>query len=330
MSRSSIIRWAVLAVGSIVILLVSPFIGIQLISPAEIGAAASGTANHTIFWEIRVPRVVLAALCGAALAVGGVVFQAMLRNPLAAPYTLGVSSGAALGAAVYVRTGVAISVLGFGGESFAALIGAVGAAVLIYGLTRSRGGFSSSTLLLAGVAISLSLSSLVLFVQYTANVYDSFRLVRWLMGGLTVVGYSDVFNVLPFTIIGGAVAILYRHELNLLLTGDDLAQSRGVDVHQTTRLLFGTVSVMVGGVVAVCGPIGFIGIMAPHICRFIIGHDHRALIPASMIFGAAFLAACDAIARVALAPAELPVGVVTALIGGPFFIALLMSRRAIP
>ncbi len=314
-------------VVALCVLAIAPFIGMETISLRDAINGESASINGAILWRIRIPRVMLGALCGAALAVGGVVFQAMLRNPLAAPYTLGISSGAALGAAIYVRVGIAFSLIGVTGESIAALTGAVGAAMIIYGLTRVHGGFSPATLLLAGVAISLSLSSLVLFIQYSANVYDSFRLVRWLMGGISVVGYNDVISVLPFTVAGIAIAWMYRYELNLLLAGEELARTRGVDAAAVTRTLFLAVSIMVGGVVAVCGPIGFIGIMAPHICRLILGHDHRTLIPASALFGAAFLAACDAGSRVALAPSEIPVGIVTALLGGPFFIALLIARR---
>jgi iron complex transport system permease protein len=177
------------------------------------------------------------------------------------------------------------------------------------------------------VAISFSCSSLILFVQYTSNMYDSFRLLRWMMGGLGAAGYRDLITLAPFAGIGVLGLSLMPRAFNLLATGGEIAQSRGLNVARTQQLIFLFVSLAVGGVVAVCGPIGFIGIIAPHICRLLIGHDHRWLAPASVLFGASFLALCDTISRVAFAPVELPVGVLTAMLGGPFFLWLLLWRR---
>lgn len=322
--------WLVLAFFTLAFLLTAvlcPFAGMNRISISDIFQPMDTSMESALFWQIRVPRVLLALLGGGALSLCGVAFQALFRNPLAAPYTLGVSSGAGLGAAIYVRLGLSVAVLGIDGVACAAFLGAAASMGLVYGLTRSRGAFSSSSLLLAGVAVSFSCSSLILFIQYTANMYDSFRLLRWMMGGLGAVGYGDVLTLLPFVGVGIAGLLCLVREFNLLATGEDIARARGLDVVRAQQVIFLCVSLAVGGVVAVCGPIGFIGIIAPHICRLLIGHDHRWLAPAATLFGATFLALSDTIARTAFAPVEIPVGVLTAMLGGPFFLWLLVWRK---
>lgn len=317
---------AALLISAIIVLMVTPFIGMQKISPAEIlGGSLSNTAS-IIFWRIRVPRVLLGFLCGAALAVSGMAFQAMFRNPLATPFTLGVSSGASLGAAICMRLGLAVSVIGIPGVSVFAFLGAMGSISLVYCLTRARSGFSTATMLLAGIAVSLFCSSLILLLQYLSDFTQSFRILRWLMGGLGTVGFGTVVGLVPFVLAGMAVLVYLLNELNLLMTGDDIAISRGVNVSRVKKILFLATSLMVGGVVAACGPIGFVGMMAPHICRLMVGPNHRILMLASVLFGGAFLSLCDTLARTIIAPAEIPVGVITALLGGPFFVLLLLSK----
>ena len=285
--RTTLILLAVFAVAT---LLVTPFIGMETI-PLRTVLGGGDSVESTVFWDIRLPRVLTAFIAGVALALSGMTFQAMFRNPLATPFTLGVSSGASLGATIAIQTGFTFSLfLGITGTTLAAFVGAMAAIGLVYGLTQVREGFSTATMLLAGVAVNFFFASLILFIQYTADVYNSFRMLRWIMGGLAAVDYESMFNVLPFAVAGLVILWFMTHELNLLTIGDDLAMSRGVDVPKTKRLLFFTVSMMVGGVVAVCGPIGFVGMMVPHICRLIIGPDHRYLAPASCLFGGAFLA----------------------------------------
>ncbi|TNF49062.1 iron ABC transporter permease [bacterium] len=284
----------------------------------------SGGKESEIFWKLRMPRVCVSFLAGAALAISGMSFQALFRNPLATPFTLGVSSGAALGAAVYIRLGIPVIFLGIPGISIAAFAGAVTAIMLVYGFTRLRAGFTTGTMLLAGVAISFFFSSVNLFTQYISDFTQTFRIIRWLMGGLEVVGFRSVVDMIPFVVIGSAVILLLTHELNLLTTGEEIAASRGVNIRVVRGAIFFATSLMVGGVVAVCGPIGFVGMMSPHICRLLIGPDHRYLAPATLLFGGAFLTVCDTFARTIIAPAEIPVGVITALLGGPFFIWLLV------
>jgi iron complex transport system permease protein len=322
-------RWMLplLAVLALACLLGAPFVGMSHVPLSAVLDPFGVSAESVVFWRIRVPRAITAFLAGSGLAVCGMAFQALFRNPLATPYTLGVSSGAAFGAAVYVRMGLAFTLLGIPGASIAAFVGALLTILLVYGLTKARGGFSTSTLLLAGVALSFFLSSMLLAVQYSANLHDSFRLVRWLMGGLGMVGYDAPLNVLPFVGTGVVALALLTNELNLINTGEDIAMSRGLNVHRFKQALFVAVSVTVGGVVAVCGPIGFVDMMVPHICRMLVGPDHRRLFPATLLFGGAFLTACDALSRTVIAPVEIPVGIITALLGGPFFLWLLLGGR---
>jgi iron complex transport system permease protein len=222
-------------------------------------------------------------------------------------------------------------VLGIPGSTWFAFGGALCAILLVYGFTRIKQGFSTATMLLAGVAISFFFSSLILFLQYLSDFTRTYRMLRWVMGGLdNVVGFGDVRNVLPFVVAGALVVLYLRHELNLITTGEELATARGMAVGRVKIALFFTASLMVGAVVAVCGPIGFVGLMAPHICRLLIGPDHRYLTPAALLFGGAFLVLCDTLARTIMAPTELPVGILTALLGGPFFLWLLLGRSSEP
>lgn len=316
----------VLALGTGLVLAAAPFAGMEPIPMAALWGNADPTAIM-IFWQLRVPRVLMAVLAGAALAAGGLAFQAVFRNPLAEPFTLGVASGAALGASLYIHLGLSFSLLWIPGGSWFAFAGALLTVALVYGLTRLRQGFSTATMLLAGIAVSFCCSSLILFVQYLSDFTQSFVLLRWVMGGLhTVVGFHDVLAVAPVVVVGVAIILGLTNELNLLTTGDELAASRGVAVHQVKIVLFVAVSLMVGGIVATCGPIGFVGLIVPHIGRILVGPDHRFLTPASLLAGAALLGACDTLARTLMAPTELPVGILTSLLGGPFFLWLLLGR----
>jgi iron complex transport system permease protein len=311
--------------GSVAIFACAPFIGGQPVPFSTVLHPAADTPQATIFWRIRLPRVCLAWLAGAGLAVSGMVFQALFRTALATPFTLGVSSGASLGAALGVRLGLGVAFLGFSAVSVCAMLGALLAIGIVYGLTRLKRDCSTGAMLLAGVAVNFFFSSLILLLQYTADFYDTFRILRWLMGGLQLIGFTSPLQVLPFVIVGGVLLAVLVGELNLLTTGEELAASRGVPVERVKTVLFLSVSILVGIIVSVCGPVGFVGLMCPHICRLLVGADHRRLLPTTLLFGGAFLVACDTIARTAFAPTELPVGIFTALLGGPFFLWLLLS-----
>lgn len=311
-----------LLVFSLLLVLITPWL--------DLGTIESTAIREQILHDIRIPRVLFAFIAGCGLALSGLVFQAMFHNPLATPFTLGVASGASLGAALSVYLGLNFSILGFGGHTLSAFIGALCAISFVYSISRLREGFSTETLLLTGVAVSFFFSSLILFVQYLSNVSDAFQIIRWLMGSLTVVGYDEVLQLLPFVSLTALVILALGRELNLMMAGDEIALSRGVSVKTVRYVLFFVTSLCVGAIVALCGPIGFVGMMVPHMCRLMMGADHRWLIPASLLFGGSFLIICDAIARWIIAPAELPVGVITTLLGGPFFLWLLIrSKRRI-
>jgi len=316
----------ILCLAALAVIGAAPFIGMVDVPPSILFSDDADVTRLNILWKMRIPRVAMGFLAGAALAVSGMAFQAMFRNPLATPFTLGVSSGASLGAVLYIHLGLAFSLAGFSGISFFAFGGAMAAILLVYGLTRSQRGLSAGAMLLAGVAVSFFFSSLILFLQYISDPTATFRMLRWVMGGIGRVHGGDVFGVLPLVVTGALIVFYLTHELNLITTGEELAISRGVAVDRMKKVLFFAASLMVGAVVAVCGPIGFVGLMGPHICRLLVGPDHRFLTPATLVFGGAFLVLCDTVARTMLAPTELPVGIITALLGGPFFLWLLLGR----
>ncbi len=305
-------------------LIAAPLVGSHEVS---LGAVVRGEPTAaSIFWQLRLPRVLLALLGGAALAVSGLGFQTLFRNALAEPYTLGISGGAALGAVLALRFEGG-QLLGLSLVALASFAGALGATALIVGLALRRQGVETPTLLLAGVAVSLSCSAIILFLQYLADSTQTFRMVRWMMGGLSVVGYTEVLWLLPWTLGGSALLLALRWELNLLLTGEELAASRGVDLGRLRLQVLLAASLMIGSLVAVAGPIGFVGLIVPHMLRRLVGHDHLFLTPACVLGGGAFLTLCDVAARTLMAPAELPVGILTALLGGPFFLWLLVWGR---
>ena len=315
-------RLALLGVVWIAALAAALFVGAQHVSLGEV--MAGDPTSRLILFDLRMPRAWLALLAGGALGVSGLSFQTLFRNPLAEPYTLGVAGAAALGAVLALQFSDGGSLFGFSLTAVASFVGAGCATALIIGLARR--GLSSGSLLLAGVALALSCSAVILFVQYMADFTRSFRMVRWMMGGLSVVGYREVLWVAPW-VLGGSVGLwLLRGELNQMLTGEELAASRGVRVDRLRMIALGLASMMVGALVAVTGPIGFVGLIVPHLMRRVVGEDHLVLVPACLLGGGAFLAFADVAARWVMAPAELPVGILTALLGGPFFLWLL-SRR---
>ncbi|MFC1476774.1 FecCD family ABC transporter permease [Fibrobacterota bacterium] len=313
----------VLILISLIVLIIAPFIGMKVINPVDI---TSGEIASHIFFTIRVPRVLTGFLAGSCLALCGMVFQAMFRNPLATPFTLGVSSGASFGAALVILTGFTGAVLGIPLSSMGAFCGAAAAMLLVYGFSSLQRTISNLTILLAGIAMSFLFSSLLMFVQFLSDLRHSFQIIRWLMGGLEVYGYRDLLSMLPLVLVGIIAIVIKLPELDLLLTGEDIAKTRGVNVKQTKKILFFATSLTVSAIVSVCGPIGFVGMMSPHICRLIFGNRHRILGPASFLFGGTFLVICDTVARTIIAPTEMPVGVLTSLFGGPFFLWILFSK----
>ena len=280
-----------------------------------------------IFFLARMPRVLAGVVVGAALASAGVVLQALLRNPLATPFTLGVSAGAALGAVLAITVGATAALGPLSTVPLASLGGASVAAAIVYALaTRPGRPMSTSVLLLAGVTLNSFFSALILFVQYMGDFTETYRTVRWLMGDLDVGGFGPVWTALPLILVAFGIFALLPSSLNLLSVGADSAATRGVDVGRTQRLAFLSAALATSAAVSLAGPIGFVGIVVPHLVRLMIGVDHRVVLPASALFGGAFLVACDLVARTILAPVEVPVGVVTAMLGGPFFLWMLVRK----
>jgi iron complex transport system permease protein len=308
--------------------LLSPLVGSTTIALSRAFSREIPFAENVdaqIFFIARLPRALAAALVGGTLAAAGVIFQGLLRNPLATPYTLGVSAGASLGAMTAITFGAALPV---GGVAGASLAGALLAVAIVYSPARARHrGISTTVLLLAGVTLNSFFSALILFVQYLSDYAQTFRALRWLMGDLDVASYTPIVAALPLVAIAFAGFAWVARPLNVLSLGADAAVSRGVDVERAQRVAFFSASLATGAAVSVGGPIGFIGIIVPHLVRLLVGADHRLVLPASACFGAAFLVACDAVARTAFAPLELPVGIITAVIGGPFFLTLLLRRQ---
>ena len=280
-----------------------------------------------VFFVARLPRVLASVLVGSAFAIAGVVFQAFLRNPLASPDTLGVSSGATLGAVVVITFHIDSAVLGVSAVPVATFAGAAGALGIVYAMSIARRrGTSSTVLLLAGVALSAFLGALNRFIQVLGDYTDTFRSIRWMMGSMDVGSYTDIVVALvPIAAACVAIGTLPR-ELDLVSIGAEAAESRGVDVRRAERVALVSASLLTGSAVSLGGPIPFVGIIVPHIVRLIVGADHRLVLPAAALFGGAFLVICDVIARTAFGAAGMPVGAITAFLGGPFFLWLLFRR----
>lgn len=312
----------------LVSIVISPLVGsthIDLFHAFDRSVPFADNVDAQIFFIARLPRALAGALVGGTLAAAGVVFQGLLRNPLATPYTLGVSTGSALGAMIAITFGASLP---FVGITSASLAGASLAVLIVYLLARARhAGLSTTVLLLAGVTLNAFFSALILFVEYLSDFAQTFRAIRWLMGNLDVADYTPILGALPLVSAAFVVFAWLARPLNLLSLGADAAGTRGVNVRAVHRWAFFSASTATGAAVAVGGPIGFVGIIVPHLVRLVVGPDHRLVLPASAFLGAGFLVACDTIARVAFAPLELPVGIVTAMIGGPFFLWMLIRKR---
>lgn len=324
--KQKVMAWVLCAL-LVLTFFITPWLGERSLDYGVLSRPLAVDVDAVIFWQIRVPRMLLAFLAGVGLSLSGVVFQAMFRNPLATPYTLGVAGGASFGVALWVKLGLCFSFFGIGGISLAAMTGALFSILLLRGLVKVSGRSSPMTMLLGGVAISFFFSSLIMLLQYLMDLGDSFRVIHWLMGDIGRANADSVLQVFPFVASGALIVTYLRRELNHLSVSDEIAASRGVNVEGVRGVLFLAVSLMVAGIIAVCGPIGFVGIMAPHMCRLIFGANHRVLVPTSLVFGGLFLTWCDTLARTVSTNSELPVGIITALLGGPFFLWLLFKNN---
>ncbi len=302
-------------------LLVLACLGVSLL----VGSAEHATRE--IVLGIRLPRALLAALVGAGLATAGALLQALLQNPLADPYVLGISGGAALGGVAALALGGGFW-LGGAAVPLVAFAGALGASLLLYVLASAGGRAPAHSLLLTGVVFNAFASSLIVFVTSASDLSRVASVFLWLIGSVRLVEPALIGGVAALFALGLAVALRHAYALNLLAQGDETATHLGVDVPRVRRHVLGASALMIGASVAVSGLIGFVGLIVPHLLRLTVGSDHRMLVPASALAGAAFLVAADTLARFVLAPIELPVGALTALIGGPLFLVLLRRELA--
>jgi iron complex transport system permease protein len=290
-------------------------------------ALRSDEAVRVLFFRLRLPRVVMAALVGSSLAVAGAALQALFRNPLADPATLGVSGGGAVGAAIAIALGWQERVSGVPLVFLASFGGALGAFLLVHRISRTGSLLLPGALLLAGVVVNLIASAAVLTIQYVTDASRALQILRWLIGSLDVIGFDIIWRMLLFLVPCWLVLLALARDLHLLAMGDDTAASLGVNVARTELVVHLVCSLLVGVTVAVGGAIAFVGLIVPHAVRLLFGEDVRIVLPGSLLLGAAFLIAADLVARTALAPNELPVGAITALLGGPAFLWLLHRRQ---
>lgn len=281
---------------------------------------------HSSIIRLRLARIILCVVAGAGLSVAGVIFQSLLRNPLAEPYVLGVSSGAGLGAALAIVLGInAAGAWTLPGMAFA---GALGTILLVYALAETgAGAVPVHTLLLSGTIVNAVLGSMLMFLISAAPSDDLHNVVWWLLGNLQVFDWQLLRVVGVVVAAGLVVCVLLARDLNLMTLGEEAAAHLGLHVERTKRVFFVVASLMTGATVAACGLIGFIGLIVPHSVRLAVGPDHRRLVPASALAGAAFLVLADSFARTVIAPLEIPIGVITAFLGGPFFLFLLRRKR---
>lgn len=282
--------------------------------------------------QLPLPRLLLGTIAGAALAMAGAIFQALFRNPLASPYTLGTSSGASLGAAIAIMLAGGGLWHGLPVVSLAAFAGALVCVLIVYAVAHMSRGVDIATLLLTGITIGFLCSAMIALVMYLANQYDLGAILRWMMGSLEIVGMDPVYEASAVFALAAGVAAWLHRDLDLLMMGEVVAASRGVPVRRSRRWAYFAASLLTAGVVAHCGPIGFVGLIVPHVMRFAVGPTHRLLLPGCALAGAAFLPLCDLLARNAMwwlrgESRQIPVGVLTNLVGGVFFLYILLNRR---
>ena len=318
-------------VTAIALLIISIWCGVSIGSvhiPLEViwNKAADETAAN-ILWKIRLPRVLLAGLVGASLAIAGAAFQGLLKNPLADPYTLGVSSGASVGAVVTLFFGISLPVVGLYALPTLSMVGAVLTMIAVMSFARIVDrSLKMETLILTGVIFSSFLGSLI-SLMIALSGEELRQVIGWLLGSVSMRGWPYVQMITPFVVIGSILLWTQRRELNVLLYGEERAKHLGVNVKRSKYLILIGGSMLTGAAVAVSGTIGFVGLVVPHMTRMIWGSDHRHLLPLSFLNGATLLIICDLVARTIIVPRELPIGVITAFIGAPVFSYIFYKQR---
>lgn len=284
------------------------------------------TTYEVIVWKVRLPRIVLSALAGGALAVVGAVFQGVFGNSLADPHILGVSSGAALGATFAMLTGISVSFFGLGAIGIFAFIGALITVFFVYRISRIGGDISITNMILTGTAMSTMLSAIIsMLMTFHHNKIE--KVYMWTLGSFSAATWQKVGFLAVFVIVCVIILILYAGKLNVMMLGEEDAKCLGIDTDSVRRTLIVTASLLVAATVSVSGVIGFVGLIVPHCVRMISGSDNRKVLPYSCLVGAIFLLICDTLARTIAAPTEIPVGVITSIFGAPYFIALVIARK---
>jgi iron complex transport system permease protein len=331
-ARRLAVALAALASVLFAIALTALFVGSAGLSPAAVARALTGRAEASsveaiVTLSLRLPRVAVAMLSGAALAVAGVGFQALTRNPLAEPSVLGVSSGAAFGVVLAQIMGFETGLVAALGVAVFAFAGALLAAAIVYLVATAPGGLGVQTLLLAGVIVGIFFSAAITVIISVVDFNRLSGVIHWLLGNLAPIPATSL--ALFTALAAGGVWLILRHarELNLLALGEEAARQLGVDAERLKRRVFLASALLTGTVVAFTGPIGFVGLVVPHVLRALVGQDNRLLVPTSAVAGATFLLAADTLARNVVAPAELSVGVITAFCGAPFFVWVLRARN---
>ncbi|HEU19684.1 MAG TPA: iron ABC transporter permease [Deltaproteobacteria bacterium] len=327
--KISLILLAVFSVIAVISLLVGParisfFQGLKgLLFGWQDGSTVLTPTEKTIIFSIRLPRVLFAGLVGASLSAAGVIFQALLRNPLADPYILGISGGSAVGAIIGIIIGIGAVPFAIPGLAFC---GAASTVTLVFFIGRSNRELHSTTLLLAGVIVNAFFSAVIMFLLSISTNTELHSITFWLMGDLALSNWFKILFVTLMSFMGFSVIYSYARSLNLIVTGEETALQLGINVERTKIVLFMAGSLLTAVAVSFSGIIGFVGLIIPHMMRILFGSDHRLLLPASFLFGASFLVVADTIARTIIPHTELPVGVITAICGAPYFVYLLRRR----
>ncbi len=316
-------KYFFISVIGLILLLFLPFIGVIKI---DLTTLFDENPSSFIFWQLRVPRTVLAFIVGSTLAMAGLIFQNIFKNSLATPYTLGVSSGAAAAVVMAIKLKISLAFLGLSGIYLFGFCGAFITILIILGIAKLVKSFSIYTLLMSGIALNFFFSSFILLIQYLLEFTETVSVLRWLMGGLAISGYSEIIFILPLYLFFVVVTFMVKNELILISGGDQFAHSKGMNVKKFRIFMFIMVSFVVGVAVSIAGPIGFVGLIVPHISRLIFKNEFKSVIYFTVFCGGLLLVVTDFLARILIPPVEIPVGIITAFMGAPFFLFILVSK----
>ena len=308
----------------VISLMLVAFIPLLGIVPIHLRSVFTRSQDFFIFWQLRVPRVLLGFISGATLGLSGLICQNLFKNHLATPDILGITTGAGAGAVIAIKLGISFSILGLSGVNLFGFIGALISVLLVLSIARILKNFSIYSLLMSGVAMSLFFSATIIFFQYIFDFSNTYSILRWLMGGLTVIGYREVIllSILLFFFL--IASFLFKRELVLLSVGDEFAISKGLNVKKFRISMFVLISLVVGMSVSVIGPIGFVALVIPHIARIIGRNNYPEMLVSTLLLGGIVLTTADFVSRIIIPPVEIPVGIITSFVGAPFFLVILI------